>query len=85
MTATKRDTVTYELKQGNTVVYVGTTNNPERRMAEHKKAGKAFSGMNVTSKRMSQAGAKKKEVDRLSTYRKNHGGKNPRYNKDNDG
>ena len=42
----KRDTVTYELKQGNTVVYVGTTNDPERREQEHDE-GKQFSHMNI--------------------------------------
>ena len=43
-----RDTVTYELKQGNKVVYVGTTNNPDRRQQEHDKSGKNFSKMNIT-------------------------------------
>lgn len=31
----KRDTFKYELTKGNRVVYVGITNNPERREAEH--------------------------------------------------
>lgn len=80
----KQDTVTYELKQGNKVVYVGTTNDPERREQEHKEDGKKFGRMNVTSRRMTEEGAKKKETKRIETYRKNQG-KNPKYNKDSDG
>lgn len=82
--AKKQDTVTYELKDGNKVVYVGTTNDPERREQEHKDEGKRFGHMNVTSRRMTEDGATKKEADRLATYRKNQG-KNPKYNKDSDG
>ena len=80
----KRDTVTYELKQGNEVVYVGTTNDPERREHEHKEEGKKFSHMKVTSRKITDDGAKQKESTRLKTYRKNQG-KNPQYNKDSDG
>ena len=40
--------------------------------------------MKVTSRRMTEDGAMKKEESRLETYRKNNG-KNPKYNKDNDG
>lgn len=82
--AKKRDTVTYELKKGNKVFYVGTTNDPERREQEHKEEGKQFGHMSVTSIRMTDEGAKKKEAERLATYRKNQGN-NPKYNKDSDG
>jgi len=82
--AKKQDTVTYELKDGNKVVYVGTTNDPERREKEHRDAGKKFGHINVTSRRMTDEGAKKKEAERLKTYRKNQGA-NPKYNKDSDG
>lgn len=79
------DTVTYELKKGNKVVYVGTTNDPERREQEHRDSGKTFGHMNVTSRKMTEEGAKKKEAERLATYRDNHKGKNPKLNKDSDG
>ncbi|MES9897706.1 MAG: hypothetical protein ABW148_01645 [Sedimenticola sp.] len=82
--AKKRETVTYELKKGNEVVYVGTTNDPERREQEHRDQGKQFGHMNVTSRRMTDDGAKQKEAERLATYRKNQG-TNPKYNKDSDG
>ncbi|MEW8417175.1 MAG: GIY-YIG nuclease family protein [Candidatus Thiodiazotropha endolucinida] len=82
--AKKQDTVTYELKQGNKVVYVGTTNDPKQREQQHREDGKKFGHMNVTSRRMTEDGAKKKETERLATYRKNQG-RNPKYNKDSDG
>lgn len=42
----KRDTYKYELTQGNKVVYVGITNNPERREAEHRQ-DKDFTTMRI--------------------------------------
>lgn len=80
----KRDTVTYKLKQGNGVDYIGSTNNPERREQEHRREGKKFGHLKVTSRRMTEDGAKKKEAEQLATYRKNQG-KNPKYNKNTDG
>ena len=85
MTKNPLDTVTYELKEGNKVLYVGTTNDPERREQEHKESGKKFGHMNITSRKMTEEGAKKKEAERLAQYRKNHKNKNPKLNKDNDG
>jgi predicted GIY-YIG superfamily endonuclease len=79
-----RDTVTYELKQGNKVVYVGTTNDPERREQEHKDSGKNFGHMHVTSRKMTEKGAMKKEAERLEKYRKNQG-QNPKYNQTDNG
>ena len=80
----KRDTVTYELKVVNKVLYAGTTNDPERREQQHRNEGKKFGHLRVTSVRMTEAGAKEKESKRLATYRKNQG-RNPKYNKDTDG
>ena len=79
-----RDTVTYELKNGNKVLYVGTTNDPERRLEEHVEQRKKFGPMKLTSVKMTEEGAQKKEAERLSTYRDNQG-ENPPYNKDDDG
>ena len=80
-----RDTVTYDLKHGREVVYRGTTNDPERREREHRAAGKDFSHLVVTSRRMTDKGAKRKEAESLATYRKGHGGQSPRFNRDTDG
>jgi len=80
-----RDTITYDLKKGNKVVYRGTTNNPARREEEHRGEGKDFDKLIPTSRRMTPAGARRKEAENLERYRRGHGGKNPRYNQGDDG
>lgn len=75
-----RDTMTYELVDGKEVVYRGKTNDLERREREHRQQGKEFTKIRQTSRRMTEEGAGKKEREQLKTYRKNHGGKNPKYN-----
>lgn len=77
--------VTYDLKKGKKIVYRGITNNPKRREKEHKNSGKKFTHMAITSRTLSEKSADKKEDKALSTYRKHHRGKNPKYNKDNTG
>ena len=72
--------MTYELRNGMEVVYRGTTTDPECREAEHLREGKKFTKLVVTSRRMTKEGAAKKETESLATYRRNHGGKNPKYN-----
>lgn len=83
--AKKRDTLTYDLKQGNKVIYRGITNDPERRIQQHRADGKKFDKMVITSRRMTMDGAKKKEGENLKNYRRSHGGRNPKYNRDSDG
>lgn len=80
-----RNTVTYELKQSRKVVYRGTTNNPAAREAAHRADGKVFDRLVPTSRRMTADGAKAKEKQSLENYRRNHGGKNPKYNRDSNG
>ena len=79
------DTVTYRLRDGNEIVYIGTTNDPVRRLQEHQSEGKQFTKLEVTSRKMTEKGAEEKEAGDLAQYRKNHGGRNPKYNKKNDG
>lgn len=83
--AKKRGTKTYRLKDGNKTVYIGTTNDLERREEEHKEERKKFTKLEPTSPKMTEDGAKQKEADKLRTFRQGHGGKNPKYNKDSDG
>ena len=80
-----RNTVTYDLKQGRKVVYRGTTNDPATREDQHRAQGKVFDRLVPTSRRMTGDGAKAKEKQSLETYRGNHGGRNPKYNRDADG
>ena len=77
--------LTYDLKKGAKVVYRGTTNDPERREREHRQDGLEFDQLVPTSRRMTRRGARDREAQNLDRYRRNHGGRNPRYNKDDDG
>lgn len=45
-----RNIYKYELKKGNKLVYVGITNNPERRKSEHLLEGKDFDKMNLVGR-----------------------------------
>ena len=78
--AQKRDTYLYYLKQVNKIVYIGITNDPDRRKDEHKLDHKKFTKMEVKPIPMTEDGARKKEAEKLATYIKNHG-KLPEYNK----
>ena len=80
-----KDTVTYDLKKDRKIVYRGTTNDPATREQQHRDSGKDFDRLNVTSRRMTEEGAKKKEEESLRGYRHSHQGRNPLYNRDNDG
>ena len=64
--------------------YVGTTNNPARRAAEHQASGKP-GGMKVETPKLAPKAAGNWETNRLKTYRNNHGGQNPSYNQTRDG
>ena len=79
--ARKRDHFRYHLKQGNKVVYVGITDNPERREQQHRDAGKMFSKLKTVGPVVKKDTAEKWEEDALKQYRSAHKGRNPRYNK----
>lgn len=80
----KKDTVTYELRLDDEVVYIGTTNDPDRREDEHDE-DKVFDELVPTSEPMTAVRAKQKEAEDLEAYRHGHGGMNPLYNEDDDG
>lgn len=80
----ERDTTRYELRQGNMVKYVGITNDPERRMKEHE-SNKDFGTMVIIGPKVTRATAEKWEEERIRTYKKNHGGQRPMYNKNDSG
>ncbi len=81
----KRDVVTYALYEGSKKIYIGTTDKPERRLREHELEGRRFTRMEITSRRMTEDGAMKKEAEQIQNYRRAHGGKNPGYNIDRKG
>ena len=61
------------------------TNDPARRENEHRAGGKQFDRLVVTSLRMTEERARKREFQHLQTYRRGYGGKNPLYNDPHDG
>lgn len=79
-----KDTNKYVLKQGNAIVYVGITDNPERREAEHRQ-DKNFDKMELVGRKSTRDGAERWEADRIETYMRNHAGKTPKYNQNTSG
>lgn len=80
----KRNVVNYNLKEGNKVVYKGVTKNLEKRAAEHEADGKKFTHIQKVGNVKTLEGAKREETRQLEVYRNNNG-KNPKYNKTNNG
>ena len=78
-----RDTFRYELRDHHKLVYVGITGDPTTRSQEHVSDGKRFTSMNVVGPSVTRPSAETWEEERLATYRDNHCGRNPRYNKTN--
>ena len=79
--------VQYAIKSGKgSTKYYGTTNNPSRRAAQHRKAGKLGRGdrLVVQTKPISQKSAERVEAAKLSSHRRHHG-RNPKHNTTNDG
>ncbi len=81
----KRDTYNYNLKQGNKIVYKGTTDNLDRRADEHLTSGKKFDKIEKVGRAKTEESARKEEARQLNAYRKNHSGNNPKYNKTKNG
>ena len=79
--------VQYSVKnsQGKTK-YVGSTNNPRARAAQHKESGKMGAGdkLVVETRAINRRDAQRVEAAKIGTHRKQHG-KNPLHNKTNDG
>lgn len=80
----KRDTYRYRLKDGNKIIYIGITGDPERRAREHKIDEKKII-FEVVGPRVTEDSARKWEQDRLKVYRSSNKGKNPKYNKSDSG
>jgi predicted GIY-YIG superfamily endonuclease len=80
MATNPRDTWNYKLIHNRRTVYVGITNNPEARVQEHENNGKVFDHMRVEGRAKTRESARAHERENLATYRRNHGGRNPKYN-----
>ena len=75
-----RDTVRYSLWRGHTKVYVGITNDPERREDDHRRDGLDFDQMRIEGPRVTRGSAFDWEKDVLEAYKRGHGGDPPEYN-----
>ena len=64
-------------------IYVGITNDMERREAEHRADGMQFASMRKVGNITTPEAASDWETARIHTYQKNHGGDTPQYNKNN--
>lgn len=81
MLSRKREFFTYEVKDGNKVVYIGKTNDLDDTEQRHKDDGKKFTKIIKTSVKMKEESAFDRETENLEKFRKTHKGKNPKYNK----
>ena len=66
--------------RGGRVKYVGITNNPRRRAAQHRRSGKRGQ-LRVETGGMSRGKARRWEGAKLARFRKSNRGRNPTYNK----
>ena len=73
----------YILRDNGTTVYVGITSRelPESRIQEHLNEGKRFTSHQFIVPRVTGDGARAWEQATIETYRHNHGGRGPKYNK----
>lgn len=78
--AKNRNYYRYELKQHRKVVYRGITKDPERREMEHRNEGKRFTHMKIVGPAVTKEAAEEWEEKSLESFRKSHGGRNPKYN-----
>lgn len=83
--ATERKTIKYELRTGNKVEYVGITDRPAEREAEHRAEGMNFGKLVQIGNRTTREAAGRWEESRIQTYKQNHGGQRPRYNQNDSG
>lgn len=83
--AQDRDTSKYVLRQGNKIVYVGITNDLDRRTTEHENEGMIFTAVDKVGRQTTREAAEKWESDRIHQYQENHHGETPKYNKNDSG
>ena len=78
--ARQRNHYRYQLKDGHRIVYIGITNDPDRRLDEHEAEGKGFGHMRIVGPSVTRETAAAWEAESLKRYRWAHRGRNPKYN-----
>jgi len=76
-----RDTWLYQLKEEQTIVYYGISNDPDRRSGEHSRCGKRFTHHRVIGRAVTRESAHRRECTEIHRYQKQHGGRPPQYNR----
>ncbi|RLF27222.1 MAG: hypothetical protein DRN05_05955 [Thermoplasmata archaeon] len=73
----------YILRDKGKIVYFGITSRefPESRIQQHADDGKRFTTVNIIKPRVTEAGARKWERDKIESYKRSHRGRPPRYNR----
>lgn len=80
-----RDTIRYYLQDGNEKTYIGITDDLERRTAEHRNDGLKFTSVHKVGPIVSRDTANEWEERSIDTYKRGHGGKRPRDNRNDSG
>ena len=75
-----RETANYELRNRGTLVYYGITNNLDRRISEHERAGKVFDEVVKVGAIASRWTARKYEKREIASYQRKFGNR-PAYNR----
>jgi predicted GIY-YIG superfamily endonuclease len=76
----QRGTYLYRLYRDGYVVYIGITNDPDRREREHWDEGKVFDDLVYEDRPHVRWYARELEKEALQEYRRWHDGWNPEYN-----
>ena len=80
-----RDTYKYRIKDGNRIIYYGTTNDLERREREHQSEGMNFTKMEKIGNITTSEAAGAWEEESIKHYKQQHGGNRPKYNNNDSG
>lgn len=70
------------LEKTGKIVYIGMSNNPDKRSLDHKRDGKNFHSVQIVSSHLSRQAAKKAEGELVTQYIKRTG-RRPKYNQTN--
>jgi len=77
-----RDTRKYELRDNSgKILYIGITNDLDRREAEHRADGKRFAELVQIGRATTRDAANQWETAAIQNYKDSHRGHLPRYNK----